>query len=60
MSELNAPTDLFWCEPCHKWVDAVYDVGHESGQFPTAYEDYYTCPTCGGDVVHEFDVITEK
>ena len=48
--DTTAP-DILWCSNCKKWVEPILVTGYESGPNPTAYEDYDTCPTCGGDVV---------
>jgi hypothetical protein len=51
----GSPVDYYFCTT-HGWVDAIHEVGYESGQFPTGYEDYYSCPVCGDDVIHEFEM----
>lgn len=47
--------ELYYCPNCCKWVEPVVHTGYEGGQFPTAYEDYYTCPTCGSDALSEYE-----
>lgn len=41
---------LALCNRCNKIVVPIVETGYESGQFPTAYEDYYTCPICGEEI----------
>lgn len=47
-----------YCDHCNEEVEADHRVGYESGQFPTAYEDYFSCSVCGHDLDETEEVDT--